>query len=152
MDDVMAIIDELDDLLLTKKGGLFGKVSVDKEQVSEILTHLRDAVPQSFFDAKAILKQRDSLLADAERKADAILRNANETREKMINESEVYAKAQAEADELIKSTREYCEQMKYSVNQKLDAQLYDSAVRLSESLMLIEEVRSEIRKRASGKD
>lgn len=150
MDDVVAIIDELEDLLLSKKKGFFsGKVYVDQDRVAEILGQLRDAVPQSFYDAMSILKQQDELIADAQRKADAVLRNANATREKLLNESDILAQAKEEADSLIRTTRDYCEQLKYSVTQKLDAQLYDSAVRLNDSLMLIEEVRNEFRKRTN---
>ncbi len=153
MDDVVAIIDELEDLLLSKKKGFFsGKVYVDQDRVAEILGQLRDAVPQSFYDAMSILKQQDELIADAQRKADAVLRNANATREKLLNESDILAQAKEEADSLIRTTRDYCEQLKYSVTQKLDAQLYDSAVRLNDSLMLIEEVRNEFRKRTNKDD
>ena len=152
MDDVVAIIDELEDLLLSKKRGFFsGKVYVDQEKVAEIIAQLREAIPQSFYDAKSILKQRDELIADAERKAEGIIRNANAMREKLVNESEVLAQAQAEADNLIRSTREYCDQLKYSVNQNLDTYLYQSAVQLNEAMVLIEGVRSEMRKR-SNKD
>lgn len=152
MDDVVAIIDELEDLLLSKKRGFFsGKVYVDQEKVAEIIAQLREAIPQSFYDAKSILKQRDELISDAERKAEGIIRNANAMREKLVNESEVLAQAQAEADNLIRSTREYCDQLKYSVNQNLDTYLYQSAVQLNEAMVLIEGVRSEMRKR-SNKD
>ena len=72
-------------------------------------------------------------------------------REKLVNESEVLAQAQAEADNLIRGTREYCDQLKYSVNQNLDTYLYQSAVQLNEAMVLIEGVRSEMRKR-SNKD
>jgi len=153
MDDVVAIIDELEDLLLSKKKGFFsGKVYVDQDRVADLVGQLRDAIPQSFYDAKSILKQRDELVADAERKAEGIIRNANAMREKMINESEILAEAQAQSDELLRSTREYCDQLKYSVNQELDSRLYDTAVRLNDSLILIEGVRSEIRKRTSNKE
>ena len=152
MEDVIAIIDELEEVLLSKKKGFFsGKVYVDQDRVSEILAQLRESVPQSYYDAVSILKQRDELISDAERKADAIIRNANAAKEKMINESEIVAQAQAQAENLVRSTREYCEQLKYSVNQELDGQLYEAAVRLSDSLMFIEDVRDKMRKRG-GKE
>ena len=69
MEDIVAIIDELEDLLLSKKRGFFsGKIYVDQDRVSEIISHLRDAVPQSFREASSILKQRDELLAQCKNK------------------------------------------------------------------------------------
>ncbi|GEM_PF-2599344 len=153
MDDVVQIIDELEDALLNKKRGFFsGKIYVDQLKVTEILSRLRDAVPQSFYEARSVLKQRDSLISDAERRAENIVRNANETREKLVSESEVLSEAKAEADSLLNSTREYCDSLKYSVSQNLESRLYDSAVRLNDALMFIEEVRTELRKRTPGKD
>ena len=150
MDDVVAIIDELEDLLLSKKKGFFsGKIYVDQDKVADIISQLREAIPQSFYEAKSILKQRDEVISEAERKAEVIIRNANAKRDMLVNESNVTAQAQSQANELIRTTQEYCEQMKYNVNQKLDEHLYDSAVRLNEALMLVEDVRSEIHKRAS---
>jgi len=150
MDDVVAIIDELEDLLLSKKKSLFSnKIYVDQDRVADIISQLREAIPQSFYDAKSILKQRDELISDAERRADGILRNANAMREKLINESDILAQAQAQASDILRRTQDDCEQMKYTVNQKLDEQLYESAVRLNEALVLIEDVRSDMLKRVT---
>ena len=90
MDDVVQIIDQLEDALLSNKKSFFsGKIYVDQLKVTEILSRLRDAVPASFHEARSIIGQRDSLVYEAEQRAENIIRNANETRDKLVAESEI---------------------------------------------------------------
>ena len=149
MTDVTAIIKELEQEILGKKN-FFGKCYVDEVKVTPILSRLREAIPQSFYEAQSILRQQDAVLAEAERRADMIVRNANETREKMINESEILEDAKRQASEIEKATEKYCEDLRISVHQKIDNQLYDIAVRLNETMMTIESLREEMWRRSGG--
>ena len=149
MTDVTAIIAELEKEILGKKN-IFGKCYVEETKVTALLSRLREAIPQSFYEAQSLLHQRDALLADAERRADTILRNANETKNKMIDESEVLAVAKREAAEIEKDTEEYCENLRLSVHQKLDKYLYDIALKMDEAMMTIDSLREELWKRSGG--
>lgn len=149
MTDVTAIIAELEKELLGKKN-LFGKCYVEEVKVTALLSRLRDAIPQSFYEAQSLLRQRDALLSEGERRADMILRNAAETRDKMINESEILATAKAKADEIEKATEKYCDELRLSVHQKIDNQLYDIAVKLHETMMTIDSLREEMWKRSGA--
>ena len=149
MTDVMEIIDELERELLGKKN-IFGKCYVEEVKVTALLSRLREAIPQSFYEAQSLLRQQDALINDAERRADAIIRNANETREKMVHESEVLAIAKNQAAEIENATQEYCESLRASVHQKIENQLYDIAVRMNEAMITIENLREEMWKRSGG--
>ena len=153
MDDVVQIIDQLEDVLLNNKRGFFsGKIYVDQLKVTEILSRLRDAVPASFHEARSILGQRDALVREAEQRAENIIRNANETRDKLVAESEVVKSAQEEAERILSSTRDYCDNLKYNVMHDLDSELYNSSVHLTQALDYIDDVRSEMRKRFPSRD
>ena len=149
MTDVTAIIKELEQEILGKKN-FFGKCYVDEVKVTPLLSRLREAIPQSFYEAQSILRQQDTVLAEAERRADMILRNATETRDKMVNESEILATAEKQAAEIRKATEDYCEDLRLSVHQKIDNQLYDIAVKLNETMMTIESLREEMWRRSGG--
>ena len=149
MTDVTVLIDELEKELLGKKN-FFGKCYVDEVKVTALLSRLREAIPQSFYEAQSLLRQQDALLSEAERRADSILRNANETKEKMLNESEVLALAKKQAAEREQASEEYCENMRRSVHQKIDNQLYDIAVKMNETMMTIESLREEMWRRSGG--
>ena len=149
MTDVTALIDELERELLSKKN-IFGKCYVDEVKVTAMLSGLREAIPQSFYEAQSLIRQQDALISDAERRADAILRNANETRDKLVQESEVLAIAKQQAAEIENATQDYCESLRMSVHQKIDNQLYDIAVKVNELMITIENLREEMWKRSGG--
>ncbi|HCU56056.1 MAG TPA: hypothetical protein DIC18_01825 [Clostridiales bacterium] len=149
MTDVTLLIDELEKELLGKKN-LFGKCYVDEVKVTALLSRMRESIPQSIYEAQSLLRQKDAVLSDAERRADMIIRNANETKEKMLNESEVLAIAKKQAEEKERAMQSYCDNMRLSVHQKLDNDLYDIAVKLNEAMMNIEGLREEIWKRSNG--
>ncbi len=153
MDDVVQIIDCLEDVLLNNKRAFFsGKIYVDQVKVTEMLSRLREAVPASFHEAKSIISQRDALIYEAEQRAENIIRTANDTREKLIAESEVLKSAQTEAENILNSTRDYCDNLKYNVLHDLDSELYNSAIHLNETLDYIDGMRSEMRKRFPMRD
>lgn len=149
MTDVSAIIDELEREILAKKN-IFGKCTVDHVKVTAIPSQLREAIPDTFFEAQTLLRQRDAIIEDAERKADAIIANANETRERMIHDSEVLAAARQQAADIEAQTQTYCQDLRISVHQSLDKQLYDIAVKMNEMMMTIESLREEFWKRSGG--
>ena len=149
MTDVAAIIDELEKEVLGKKN-IFGKCYVEENKVTAILSKLREAIPQSFYDAETILDQRDAILAEASHRAEQIIANANETRDRLVHDSEVLSIAKKQASDIEKATQEYCENLRISVHQSLDNQLYDIAVKMNELMMSIEGLRDELWKRSGG--
>jgi len=149
MTDVAAIIDELEREVLGKKS-IFGKCYVDETKVTAILSRLREAIPQSFYEAQALLHQRDAVITEASRRADQIIANANETRDKLVHDSEVLSVAKKQAADIEKTTQDYCENLRISVHQSMDKQLYDIAVKMNELMMSVEGLREELWKRSGG--
>ncbi|MBO7390502.1 MAG: hypothetical protein J6U39_03555 [Clostridia bacterium] len=149
MTDVTAIIDELAKELLGKKN-FFGKCYVEENKVTSLLSRLREAIPQSVYEAKTLLDQRDAVIADASRRAEQIIANANETRDRLVHESEVLSIAKKQAADIEKATQDYCEKLRISVHQSLDNQLYDIAVKMNELMLSIEKLRDELWKRSGG--
>ena len=146
MTNVEDIIKELADELLSKKN-IFGKCYVDEVTVTNLLSRLRESVPQAFYEAQTLLRQQDVLIADAERRADLILRNANEQREKLVAESEILAEAKKKAEEMETQTERYCAEMTESLHRKLDRDLYEIAYKLNDAMIMIENLRDEVAQR-----
>lgn len=149
MTDVTEIIDELEKEVLGKKN-IFGKCYVEEVKVTALLSRLREAVPQCFYEAQALLRQGDAIVSEANRRAEAIIQNANDTREKLVHDSEVLTEAKKHAAEIENTTQDYCENLRISVHQNLDKQLYDIAVKMNETMMTIETLREELWKRSGG--
>ena len=64
--------------------------------------------------------------------------------------SEVLTEAKKHAAEIENTTQDYCENLRISVHQNLDKQLYDIAVKMNETMMTIESLREELWKRSGG--
>ena len=146
MTNVDEIINELENELLAKKS-LFGKHYVDEVKVTSLLSKLRESVPQAFYEAQTLLRQQDALIADAGRRADMILRSAEETRKKLVAESEVLAEAQRQAAELKAETERYCDEITESLHRKIDHALYDVAYKVNDTMNLIEDLRDQVASR-----
>ncbi|MBO4472599.1 MAG: hypothetical protein J5765_02190 [Clostridia bacterium] len=148
MTNVDEIIKQLEDELLGKKN-FFGKHVVDEMKVTNLLSRLRDSVPQAFYEAQTLLRQQEALIADAERRAESIIRNAAEQRDKMIAESEILAEAQRQAEELKAKTERYCDDLTASLHRKLDRELYDVAYKMNDAMIMVEDLRDELARRAA---
>ena len=148
MTNVDDIIKELENELLGKKN-IFGKCYVDEVKVTNLLSRLRENVPQAFYEAQTVLRQQEAILADAERRADMIVRNANEAREKLIEESEILAEAKKQASDLTAKTERYCDELTESIYRKLDRELYDVAYKMNEAMVMVEDLREELYRRSN---
>ena len=146
MTNVDEIINELENELLSKKN-IFGKCYVDEVRVTGLLSRLRESIPQAFYEAQTLLRQQDALISEAERRADTILRNAEETRKKLVAESEILAEAQKEADSLKADTVRYCNSLTDSLHRKLDQSLYEIAYKVNDTLNMVEDLRDDVASR-----
>ena len=74
---------------------------MDGEEVKQILDEIREALPQESRQARAIVADRNQIIADARKEAEDIVRRAEERAKTMINHDEIVKQAQAQANEII---------------------------------------------------
>ena len=125
-------------------------VGLVREQVDRMAEAPLGVYEQRGEPAQALLRQSDAIVSEANRRAEAILQNANETRDKLVHDSEVLTIAKKQASEIENTTQDYCENLRISVHQNLDKELYDIAVKMNETMMTIESLREELWKRSGG--
>ena len=74
------IIEEIEDYIDTCKGPLLGsgdKIIVNRERMEELLRELRLKTPEEIRRYQKILANKDAIMADAQKKASAIVEQAN---------------------------------------------------------------------------
>ena len=74
------------------------KVVVPKNELYDLLDDLRREMPEEIQRYKKVLKQRDAILADAEKKAAQILADAKEQYEAMLEENNITQEAYQHAE------------------------------------------------------
>ena len=106
-----------------------GKRMVDVEKLQEIIDEIRLGLPTEIHQAKAIVNDRADIVAGA-RKADGIVRKAEERARVLVSEenvvkaakqraAEIVSGAQSQAREMRASVTEYCENMLRVTNEQL---------------------------------
>ena len=104
--DVLVLIDKLDALVRNaKQVPLRSEVRVDKEELSDLLNELRETIPEELKEARWIVKERDEMLAAAEREAERILGEARERQSQLVAEHHLTGEAELASEDIIDVAR-----------------------------------------------
>ena len=104
--DVLTLIDRLHDLVHDAKHvPLSSEVRVDKEQLSDLLDEMRATIPEVLKEARWIVKERQELLAAAEREAERILSEAHERQTQLVVEHDLMRQAELASEDIIDDAR-----------------------------------------------
>ena len=78
MDSVLQLLDELEDVMDSSKAVPFSsKVTVNKEEIYDIISEIRMKLPNELKQSKWVIEERNKILIDAQREADEIRLNHN---------------------------------------------------------------------------
>lgn len=105
---VMGLIDELS-ILLEDAKPVFGKSNlkqVDAAAAFEIIDEIRDLFPSEFAQSRQIVRERQSLLDDAEAEATRMIEDARSQAMTIASEQEIVRIAQQQADTIMADVRE----------------------------------------------
>ena len=97
--DIMEIIDMMEETI-TKASSvpLTGKIMMDKDELLDFLQEMRLVYPEELKEAKWVKTERQRILDEAEERADAIRKSAEETQERLVDEHEITRQAYEKAD------------------------------------------------------
>ena len=93
MDSVLQLLDELEDVMDSSKAVPFSsKVTVNKEEIYDIISEIRMKLPNELKQSKWVIEERNKILIDAQREADEIVKNAEDRMVRLVDENEVTKK------------------------------------------------------------
>ena len=105
---VLGLIEELS-ILLEDSKPVFGKNNlrqVDITAAFEIMDEIRDTFPGEFAQARQIVRERQSLLDDAEAESSRLIEDARSQAMTIASEQEIVRIAQQQADTIMADARE----------------------------------------------
>lgn len=141
--DIMEIVDMIEEVVEKASSvPLTNKVMIDKDEIIDYLQEIRLVYPDELKEAKWVKEERQRILSEAESRADAIQKNAEETQMQLIDEHEVTRCAYDQANELVKNATERAIEIKTDCDQYVDDVLGDAENRLEMLLRKIREDRS----------
>ena len=94
------------------------KVIVPKDELYDLLDELRLRTPDEIKSYQKIIAKRDSIIADAEKKAEQILAGTRQRANDLLNEHEIMLQAYYEANEIIMQASQEAERIINKANEE----------------------------------
>ncbi|MBQ3125099.1 MAG: ATPase [Clostridia bacterium] len=142
--DIMEIIDMMEETI-TKASSvpLTGKIMMDKDELLDFLQEMRLVYPEELKEAKWVKTERQRILDEAEERADAIKKSAEETQERLVDEHEVTRQAYEKAEAIRDMSERDAREIKMDTDRYVDEILADVEHRLDLLLRKVREDREE---------
>ena len=108
------IIEEIEDYIDTCKGPVFSsgdKIIVERGRIEELLRELRMKTPEEVKRYQKVLANKEAIMADAKKRAQAIVDQANLQNQEMVNEHEVMQLAYEKANEVIETATQQAQEI-----------------------------------------
>ena len=122
--DLAARIDKLDELVQAAKTmPLSSSVLLNREEVLEMISAMREALPEEVKQARWVVKDREELLAKARQDADALVEQGREEQLQMARSEAIVRRAEEEAIRILEEAKEAARRTQLESEDYIDARL-----------------------------
>ena len=137
--EIFTLLETLEDLLERSRNLPFSSKSVvDKDEILDLIKEIRLKLPDELKQAKWIKEERQRILAEAQKEADGIVKEAENRIIAMIDEHEITRKAYAQKAEIIETANEMAREISNGTKEHADALLAKIEGVLEETLKTIQ--------------
>ncbi len=149
-------VEELLDMLFemideAKNAPLSGdKCVIPRDQALDLIDDIRSQFPMELTEARKMMARRAEMEAEAKRKADAIVRSAEERAKQMLAADTVALQARQRANELMRQAEERSRELKRSANEYCEDALRRTEEAVAEAFEEIKQSRSRFRAAAAA--
>ncbi len=138
-------IEMLEDIIHDATRVPFGKKSmVDVDKINDIVSDMRMVLPMEIQQAQKVVADKNSIISEAKREAESIIRKAEQRRAELIEENDVMKEARRRATEIISSAQSRCTDLRASTNDFADKMLLRVEELLTTDLNNLKLLRSSI--------
>ena len=97
--DLQYLIDRLEALVTgAKRVPISGKLMLDEQELADLIDQMRTVLPEEVRAARKVLRERDSVIAEAQQQADEILKTAHEQAEMLLDQQGLLQEAEVRAN------------------------------------------------------
>jgi F0F1-type ATP synthase membrane subunit b/b' len=147
--DIAARIQQLEDMIREAKSmPLSASALLNREELLEVVTGLKEAMPEEIKQARWVVKDREELLTKARRDAEALVGQARSQQSVLLSDEEVVLEAQREAERIVADAREQVRQMRLEAEDYVDGKLaqFEAVIsRIQEALTGADESLTKVR-------
>ena len=141
------ILDMMDDMLDNASTVPFSvkKSIIDCDQMRDYINEIRLNLPQEIKQAKLIVRDRQSIINDANKEADSIVRRAEDRAKVIVSNDEITKAAKARAVEMINQAQAKSKEIKNAANKYIDDVLVQAEECLQANLADIRKTRQAVK-------
>lgn len=141
------ILDMMDDLLDNASSVPFSvkKSIIDCDQMREYINEIRLNLPQEIKQAKLIVRDRQTIINDANKEADNIVRRAEDRAKVIVSNDEITKAAKAKAVEMVNQAQAKSKEIKNAANKYIDDVLVQAEECLQANLTDIRKTRQAVK-------
>lgn len=144
--EIFTLLENLEELLESgTKVPFSSKVMVDVEELREILEDIRLKLPDELKQAKWVKEERQRIIADAEKEADNLIKEAEGKIINLVNENVITKEALAQKEAIIESANKVSKEISVGTRDYADAILERVEEVLKETVEVIHSNRKELK-------
>lgn len=126
---------------------LTGRIMVDRDEILDIIDDIRMSIPEEIEKAEWIIKERDRIMAEAQKEAQDVVKKAQDYIGKSISESDIVQQAKEEAQKIVDEAKNAALELREDAEAYTDSQLEQLERTLSELLGVVKRGRDVLSKR-----
>ncbi|MEZ0068571.1 vacuolar-type H+-ATPase subunit H [Streptacidiphilus sp. MAP12-20] len=144
--DVQQKLDEITQLVDGARSmPMSASIVVNKADLTALLAELRESLPSELAQAQQTVELGDQVVEEARREAERVVQAAHQERQQLISGTDLYARAQAEADKVLGDARTEAEEQRREADDYVDSKLANFEVVLTKTLGAIGRGRAKLR-------
>ncbi len=145
-------LDRLDEIAALVEGARSMPMSssciVNREELLDVLDGLRADLPAEVRKARALLDERDEIIAAGHREAERVVTGGLAEHRRLVSEAEITVAAEREATVLLAEARAEAVRLRTEADDYVDAKLAEFEKALSRTLATVERGRDRLRARS----
>ena len=143
--DVLVLIDKLDELVLNARGvPMSNQVRLDRDEIEDIISHMRATIPEEIKQARWIVKERQEMLAEAKREAERLISEARESAAREASQQEIVKLAERQAEDIVTDARRKAREMRMGADDYADSILENMETNLTKFLAAVQRGRDRL--------
>ena len=138
--DILDLIDMVEETIDNSfKIPFTSKGFVDKEELLETIQEIRLKFPDELKQAKFLIEDRQRIMAEAQKEADNIIKNATDKVNVMVSEHEITKQAQEEAMRIMEAAQNDARNMRMATKEYVVKTMSGLEASLTDALMKVKE-------------
>lgn len=142
-DIISALYDMVQDARALPLGA--DKCILERDKVLDMLDEILAQLPVELKQARTIVESRNELIGQARREAEALIRQAQEKADKLIEEETIYQEAKRQCQEMVLQTQNRMSELRKASNDYMDDALRRTEEAIAMSLEDVRDTRTKFR-------